>query len=162
MNELERVRALRAAGEADAYLAAAIELARAHPRAVDVRIEAAYACDRYGAEADAIVHYDAAWQLGVPADEQRRFLVGYGSTLRNVGRADEAVAVLGEAIGAFPDYPPLKVFLALALHSAGHIDMAMATALDAAVDAGRDALDGYDRAIVYYRDELLGRAVGDE
>ena len=64
---------------------------------VRARIAAAFAADRIGDERAAIVHYDAAWALGVPEDVRRRFLVGYGSTLRNVGRADDAVALLSEA-----------------------------------------------------------------
>ena len=159
MSELDDLRALRAAGDEDGYLAAAVELVRANPNDVAVRVEAAYACDRFGTEHDAIAHYDAAWRLGVPDGERKKFLVGYGSTLRNVGRADEAVALLSEAIAAHPDYAALKAFLALALHSAGHVDAAIATALDVAIDVGREALHPYDRALTFYRDELLARAM---
>jgi tetratricopeptide (TPR) repeat protein len=120
-------------------------------------IAAAYACDRRGDERAAIRHYDRAWSLGVPDDERRHFLVGYGSTLRNVGRAEEAVAILGEAALADPDYAPLRAFLALALLSAGHPRAAVATLLGVALDTARDgALDGYQRALGEYFRELLG------
>jgi tetratricopeptide (TPR) repeat protein len=100
-------------------------------------MKAAYALDHEGDERGAIRHYDAAYRLGVPEADEKGFLVGYGSTLRNVGRADDAVAILAAAVAKYPDYPALAAFLSLAL-------------LDT---AGR--LDGYDRALTEYHQLLL-------
>lgn len=123
---------------------------------VDDEIAAAYAHDRAGREREAIRHYERAWQLGVPADQRRKFLVGYGSTLRNVGRSEEAVALLAEAAAADPDYPAYTAFLALALMSAGHPGAALATMLGCALDAARPGVwDGYDRALGEYQKQLL-------
>ena len=124
----------------------------------DVRaiIEQAYACDREGRERDAIRYYDEAFRLGVPDELRTRFLVGYGSTLRNVGRADEAVAVLAEAIRDNPDYPAFHAFLALALLDAGHAKAALAAMLGALLDvAPPGSLDGYERALGEYHQLLL-------
>ena len=137
-------------------------LARAgsQPGDVTARIAAAYACDRAGREREAVAHYDAAWALGVPPEARRRFLVGYGSTLRNVGRVDESVAILGEAVAADPDYAPFKVFLGLALHSAGQHAAAIATLLEAILDLhGGAHHDGFERAIGEYQREILDRAL---
>jgi Flp pilus assembly protein TadD len=137
-------------------------LARAAQRPDDAaaRMAAAYALDREGREEEAVRHYDAAWALGVPDDQRRRFLIGYGSTLRNVGRLEEAVALLGEAQAADPHYPAFKVFLALALWSSGEGSAAMATVLDALLDvAGGAALDGYERAVGEYQRELIEEAL---
>ena len=134
--------------------------AGANPGDVAARIAAAYACDRDGREREAVIHYDAAWALGVPPDARRRFLVGYGSTLRNVGRVDESVAILGEAVAADPDYAPFKIFLGLALHSAGQHAAAIAALLEAALDLdGGARLDGFERAIGEYQREMLDRAL---
>jgi tetratricopeptide (TPR) repeat protein len=134
--------------------------AAAEPSDVEARIAAAFACDRVGREREAALHYDAAWALGVPADRRRRFLVGYGSTLRNVGRLEESVAILGEAVAADPDYAPFKVFLALALHSSAQHAAAVATLLGALLDLdGGGSLDGLERAVGEYQKELLERAV---
>jgi len=123
---------------------------------VEDEIAAAYAYDREGREREAIRHYDRAYQLGVPADARRRFLVGYGSTLRNVGRAEEAIALLAEAAAADPGYPAYAAFLALALMSAGHPRAALAAMLGCALDAVPPGLwDGYDRALGEYQRELL-------
>jgi tetratricopeptide (TPR) repeat protein len=120
---------------------------------VDDEIAAAYACDRKGDERGAIVHYERAFSLGVPESERRHFLVGYGSTLRNVGRADDALGLLGEAVAADPEYAPFRAFLALALLSAGHARPAVATLLGLALDVAD--LDGFERALTAYHDELL-------
>ena len=126
------------------------------PDDVAAQIAAAYACDRAGDERAAIRHYERAWALGVPEAERRGFLVGFGSTLRNVGRADDAVAILAAAVADDPDYAPLRAFLALALHAAGHPRAALATMLGVALDTMRPgALDGYERALTAYHQELL-------
>ncbi len=122
-------------------------------------IEKAYALDRVGDERGAIKHYDAAYKLGVPEDKRKRFLVGYGSTLRNVGRAEEAVAILAQAIVDYPDYPAFSAFLSLALADAGHPKAALATMLGCALDASRPgAFDGYERALGEYHHELLEKS----
>lgn len=139
----------------DRLLAGAAE----SPSDVEAQMAAAYACDRDGREADAVRYYDAAWALGVPPEARRRFLVGYGSTLRNVGRLEESVAILGDAVAAEPDYAPYKVFLGLALHSSGEHAAAAATLLGAVLDChGGARLDGFERAIGEYQEELLDYA----
>jgi predicted Zn-dependent protease len=126
---------------------------------IDELIDAAYAHDRAGDERGAIKHYDRAYQLGVPEHKRRKFLVGYGSTLRNVGRAEEAVAILAQAVIDDPDYPAFTAFLALALAEAGHPKAALATMLGCALDAARpDAFDGYERALGEYHRELLDKS----
>jgi predicted Zn-dependent protease len=124
-------------------------------------IALAYEHDREGRERDAIRYYDEAYRSGVPVELRRRFLVGYGSTLRKVGRADEAVAILAQAIADDPEYPAYAAFLALALADAGHPKAALATMLGCALDASRPgAFDGYERALTEYHRELLEQGQG--
>jgi predicted Zn-dependent protease len=123
---------------------------------IDELIAAAYAHDRDGDEHAAVRYYDAAYRMGVPDHERRRFLVGYGSTLRNVGRADDAVGILAQAIADDPEYPAFSAFLALALADAGHPKAALATMLGCALDVARPgAFEGYERALTEYHRELL-------
>jgi len=144
----------------DTDLEAILSRAADDPDNVEARIAAAHACDKAGREDDAMRHYDAAWALGVPDLLRRRFLVGYGSTLRNAGRLEESVALLGEAATSDPDYPAYKAFLALSLFSSGERAAAIATMLDALLDvAGGASLDGYERALHEYQRELLEEAV---
>ena len=124
---------------------------------VEAMIEAAYAADRAGREHEAVAHYERAWKTGrVPPDAEPDFLVGFGSTLRNVGRIDEAVRVLGAAVAAHPDDLALRAFLALAQHSAGAHALALRSALDVvlALASGSPSLTRYARALGGYRDAL--------
>jgi predicted Zn-dependent protease len=124
-------------------------------------LAAAYAADRAGDAHAAIRLYECARQLGVPEDARRAFTVGYGSTLRDVGRADEAVAVVARAVAEDPEFAPFPAFLALALASAGHPAAALATMLGCALDAARPgAFAPYDRALGAYHRELLDAASG--
>ena len=153
---LAELHALRAAGNHDQVLALAKTLVADFPADAHVQFEAACAHDRIGREHDAIRYYDEVYRLGIPADIRRRFLVGYGSTLRNVGRIDDAVAILGEAVRDDPDYPAFAAFLALALLSAGEPRAALAAMLGCALDAARpNVFEGYERALAEYHRELL-------
>jgi len=161
--DVRAVRALREGNRHDEHLAAARALVIAQPESSEAQIEAAYAHDRAGFERDAIRFYEAAHRLGVPASERRAFCVGFGSTLRNVGRADDAVAVLAQAIADDPDYPPFHAFLALALLAAGHAPAALAAMLGCALDVARPgAFDRYERALAEYHRELLGELAPPE
>jgi tetratricopeptide (TPR) repeat protein len=126
--------------------------------AVQDDIARAYALDREGREHDAIRYYERAWQQGIPDDERRHFIVGFGSTLRNVGRADEAVALLADAVNDDPLYAPYSAFLGLALLAAGNAAAAVATMLGIVFDHAPDALDTYGRALNEYHQELLAAA----
>lgn len=153
---VDDVRALREAGKHEAHLAAAKQLVAARPFDVLAQIEAAYGHDRNNLEREAIRYYDEAHRLGVPEPLRRRFLVGYGSTLRNVGRIDDAVAILAQAVADDPGYPAFDAFLSLALLSAGHPKAALAAMLGVVLEVAKPgSLDGYERALGEYHKELL-------
>jgi hypothetical protein len=150
------VRASREAGHHEEHLALARRFVASHPTDVRAQIEAAYGHDRNNLERQAIGFYDEAYRLGVPSELRRRFLVGYGSTLRNVGRIDDSVAVLAQAVADDPGYPAFAAFLALALLSAGHPKAGMAAMLGCALDVARPgAFEGYERALAEYQRELI-------
>lgn len=136
----------------------AMELADANPHDVETQIAAAWACDRHGSEFDAIRYYDAAWALEIPDDKREHFMVGYGSTLRNVRRFSESVSIHRQAVSEAPGFAPHRAFLALALHSVSEHEEALAAALRALIEAGSDNLDGYDRALSFYIEDLLGES----
>lgn len=113
-------------------------------------------CDRNGLEAEAIPHYERALALGLPPTDRRGAMLGLGSSLRNVGRGDEAVRLLEGAVGEFPDYPALSCFLALAYHSTGRHRDAIVTLLEQCLN--HVDLDGYGAALQYYRQEMESSA----
>lgn len=115
----------------------------------------AYEHDSAGREHEAVEHYRRAFELGVPADEEQGALVGFGSTLRNVGDVEGSVRVLEDAVARFPENAALRVFLAYARWTAGTQAEAMRE-LVGALYAGEPPkeLTRYERAIRGYADEL--------
>jgi tetratricopeptide (TPR) repeat protein len=111
--------------------------------------------DRAGREAEAIPEYQEALRLGLPDDVRRQAMLGLGSSLRNVGRFDDAVAVLDDACARFPDDHALRAFRALAVASAGRCEQALGDAL--LLVAEQVELGGYERALREYARELAAR-----
>ncbi|MEJ1087287.1 tetratricopeptide repeat protein [Microbacterium sp. Mu-80] len=102
--------------------------------------------DSMGFEAGASMEYERALDLGLDEARHAQLAVQYGSTLRNLGRLDEAIAVLRaapthESTGTAP-----RIVLALALHSAGRRDEALRIAIEAQIDA----LPRYHRSMRNY------------
>jgi tetratricopeptide (TPR) repeat protein len=127
---------------------------------VEEIIAQAYAHDKEGREQEAVRYYDEAFHMGVPEPLRKRFLVGYGSTLRNVGRVDDAVGVLSQAVVDYPDYPAFRAFLSLALLDTGHAKAAVATMLGVALDIAKPGVfEGYERALTEYHQLLLQEPV---
>ena len=127
---------------------AACARAREAPTDLDAQVAAAYACDRDGLEADAVTFYDAAHALGASDGE---FLIGYGSTLKNVGRLDESLAILARAERVDSVARAARAFRALTLHRAGRSDAAVAVLVRLVAE-----LDGprYRPALEFYAEEL--------
>ena len=110
--------------------------------------------DSMGFEAEASDEYERALMLGLDPARHAQLAVQYGSTLRNLGRLDEAIAVLQaapthESTGSAP-----RIVLALALHSAGRKDEALRVAIEAQIDA----LPRYQRSMRTYAAALTETA----
>lgn len=125
------------------------ELAAAAPHPALGAFELGGANDSGGHEAEADVHYAAATAAGLADVDPARaaqMVVQHASTLRNLDRVDEAIAMLRDA----PEHPSTgaapKVFLALALHSAGRHD----EALRVAIEAVEPILPRYNRSVRAY------------
>ncbi|SFR99248.1 Tetratrico peptide repeat-containing protein [Agrococcus baldri] len=131
----------------DAAVAEMQQLADAYP-GTDGRgaFELAGMYDSNGFEQEAEREYERALALGLEPEQHAQLAVQYGSTLRNTGRLDEAIAVLEAA----PTHPSTgaapRVFLALALHTAGRHDEAMRVV----VEAIEPTLPRYNRSVRAY------------
>ena len=112
-------------------------------------LEQAFGYDREGHEAEAIPHYERAIAAGLSGEQLEKALLGLGSSLRNVNRVEESVAVLEDASRRFPDHQALLVFRALSLWSAGRRGEALAL-LARRLGEG----SGYERAIREYADAI--------
>ena len=128
-------------------------LAEAAPHPALGAFELGGALDSAGREAEADAQYSAATSAGLDAVDPARaaqLVVQHASTLRNLGRVDEAIAMLRnapphEATGSAP-----AVFLALALHSAGR----SVEALRIVIEAIEPTLPRYHRSVRAYAAEL--------
>lgn len=117
--------------------------------------ETACAHDRKGDESAAIPCYEKALELGLSGDDRKLALLGLGSSLRNVGRHQDSVNVLFDAVAEYPDHLPLKVFLSLSLHTAGLHREATELLLSMLVnELPAERFDGYLKAIDFYRQNL--------
>ena len=110
-------------------------------------------------EAEAMVAYERVFALGVEGldpDDRPRIYVQAGSTLRNLGRLDEARTLLKAGQTRFPGVRALIVFQALVEVSAGRdrsaIDLLFEVILSEG--AGDDSIAQYTRALTYYANEV--------
>jgi tetratricopeptide (TPR) repeat protein len=112
-------------------------------------LDQAVAYDREGHEAEAIPHYERAIAAGLPDELLAKAMLGLGSSLRNVDRIEESVAVLRDAVNRFPDHRAMPVFLGFSLWSAGRHAEALALLARRLGDGS-----GYERAVGEYADEI--------
>ncbi|TMS00464.1 tetratricopeptide repeat protein [Nonomuraea basaltis] len=144
---------LREEGKKDEARLLLVDLARRHPDDAEVACQAAWVHDSLGLEAEAVPYYERALAgPGLSAEDRLGAHTGYGSTLRVLGRFEEALEVLGRGLAEFPGDPGLRTFTAMALHNAGRSGDAVSTLLK--VVAESDKAGGYRRAIEYYADNL--------
>ncbi|MGZ0149023.1 tetratricopeptide repeat protein [Kribbella sp. WER1] len=99
-----------------------------HPDNPYVLYEVGGSYDTAGQEETAVGYYERALP-GLSGETRRKCLVQYGSTLRNLGRFDESLALFKKACAEYPESDSLRVFKALTLHAGGHQDKALATLL---------------------------------
>lgn len=106
--------------------------------------------DFLGLEAEAVPLYRAALQGALDAHRRSQTVIQLASSLRNVGEADEAIALLEGVPESDALHASARAFLALALHDVGrHAD-----ALRVALDALAPHLPAYRRSILDYAAEL--------
>ena len=138
-------------------VAAAIEalVAERDPDDAIAVFELAGVRDFVGREAEAEPLYRRALELGLVEPQRGQAVIQLASTVRNLGRPDEALALLRDEFAAHPEHPladAATAFAALALADTG----AEREALVAALRALAPHLPAYGRAVTAYADDLLG------
>ncbi len=108
---------------------------------------------------EAIVAYGRVFDLGVDQllpEDQPRIYIQAGSTLRNLGRLNEARTLLEEGIRRYPRVRALPVFLALVEVSAGNEQGAIDLLFEALLAEGNgdDSIQTYRRALAWYAGEI--------
>ncbi len=115
--------------------------------------------DQSGNEAEAIAAYRRVFDLGVEhldTADQPRIYVQAGSTLRNLGRLDEARELLEEGRRRFPDVRVLAVFQALVEVSAGRDRKAIDLLFDVILGegSGDPSIGWFPRSLAAYAAEI--------
>jgi hypothetical protein len=137
----------------DAFLAAMQELVAERPQDDPVGpFEHASAFDSTGHPDRAVGRYRQALAHGLSGRRRRRAVIQLASTLRNLGQADESVALLTAELDAGSDEldDAVRAFLALALTSVGREGEAVSVALTALAPH----LKRYNRSLAAYAQDL--------
>ena len=115
--------------------------------------ERACILDSTGASALAVPLYQDALARGLPLERRRRAVIQLASSLRNIGRSEESVALLADELEAGSDEldDAVRAFLALALTDVGREREAVSHAL---VALGPH-LQRYQRSLAAYARELV-------
>ncbi|AKU16834.1 tetratricopeptide repeat protein [Luteipulveratus mongoliensis] len=100
-------------------IAAAATLLESQPQDARLMFEYAGTFDNAGEETTAIDWYDRAVAAGLREPHRHQALLQKASSLRHLGRHDEALHVLEEVAKDRPDSPALASFRALVLHDLG-------------------------------------------
>ena len=115
--------------------------------------ERACAFDSTGRSDLAVPLYREALERGLTAERRRRAVIQLASSLRNIGEADESVALLTAELAREPDEldDAVRAFLALALADVGREREALSHALTALAPH----LARYQRSLASYAQELV-------
>ena len=154
-DRLAQAASLREAGKLEQALPLLVELRRELPDDPQVAIQTAWAHDSLGLEEEAVPHYEAALAAGLPDDQARGAYLGFGSTLRTLGRDAEAEQVFREGIERFPDFLPLRVFNAMLDYNLGRSRDAVCALIDVLLKATDDpTILRYRRSLGGYAEDL--------
>ena len=111
--------------------------------------------DSAGRPDEAVPHYERALALGLPDELLPGCLLQLGSTLRNLGRVDEALVLFDDGLEQFPEHVSLRLFRAFALADLGREREALVDVLNLArtrIDAPE--VQRYARSLENYTREL--------
>lgn len=106
--------------------------------------------DFLGMEREAVPLYEAALSSGLSGDRKPQAIIQLASSLRNIGRADEAVQLLIDFPADTLTGDASQAFLALALRDCGRVDEALQVSLLAL----SRTLPMYRRSIEHYVSEM--------
>jgi cyanophycin synthetase len=138
-----------------AAVAAARSLVDTHPGDPRLDYELGGCLDRAGKEEEAIGWYRKAIDAGLREPHRHRALIQLASSLRVVGRPEDALRILDDLATYRPSSVAVEAFRALARHDGGDHGGALAGLLTFVVDHATDPEDqAYARALRAYAAQL--------
>lgn len=146
---------LWATDDAEVRVVRGRELYAAHPGDARIAYEYAGTHDGAGHEADAVPLYEEALGLGLREPLRHRAQLQLASSLRNLGRHEEALAVVLDVSRRYPESVGVAAFRALVEHDAGHPSQALRELLATVLATSTDPdVELYRRALTAYADQL--------
>jgi len=155
--EMREAIELRGSGQFEESCTAFQALVLRFPENAELNFQAAWSHDRAGLQPVACGYYEQALRLPDLSKEDREgAMLGLGSTYRVLGRHEESVAILEQAVQEFPEASALRAFLAISQFSAGSPEKALGVLLHLLADTSSDpSIQEYLRPIRQYADEFL-------
>ncbi len=151
----DEIAALWELPDAVARVDAAARLYAGHPGDARIAYEYAGAHDSAGDEAVAVPLYEEALAAGLREPHRHRAQLQLASSLRNLHRPDEAVALVDDVAARHPESLGVAAFRALVHHDAGAPTRALAELLAAIATTSTDPdVVRYRRALTAYAAEL--------
>lgn len=140
------------------------DLADKYPTSGRAKFELANVLDYLGEEAQAVPLYEEAISFGLSEEYEVYAKLQLGSSLRSVGRFEEAVSLLRDSVSQYPGTAAMRMFLGLALHSNGQSSEALQVSLQALlqhldsndVERYRPALENYVQEIGHENSQSPG------
>lgn len=115
----------------------------------------AWSYDNEGKEQNAVHHYELALLGTLPKSDRFDAMFGLASTLRCLGKYDQALDYFKQTIAEYPDAVEVKPFYAMCLYNLGRAHEAVSILLKlllSTTDSGE--IRQYQRAISLYAEDL--------
>lgn len=109
-------------------------LLKLHPDDAEVLYEVGGAYDTDGQEALAAEYYQRAIDAGLSGKWLRQCFLQFGSTMRNLERFEESLALFDAGLARYPGSESLAIFRVLTLHAMGKTDSALGTLIELLTD----------------------------
>ncbi|OBR66899.1 hypothetical protein A7K91_16855 [Paenibacillus oryzae] len=155
MNDLERAIRLRESGQLEEAKTVLLELLTQEPLNPSAWYQCAWVHDVMELEREAIPYYKRALEMDLRHEERQGAYLGLGSTLRTLGRYEEAKLIFEEAISKYPDRREYQVFYAMVRFNQNAYNEAMEIVLKQLADTSSDkGIQEYKNAIHFYSDKL--------
>jgi Flp pilus assembly protein TadD len=122
------------AGDVGKAAKALRELAEKSPQDGRLQFYVGTACELQDDYEDAVRAYGKAIEFGLDDSLLPKAMLGLGNCLRQNGDRDTSVRVLARACTRFPDFKPLRLFLAISLAHSGRSPEAVSSLLDLLLD----------------------------
>lgn len=154
MESLEHAKSLRSQEKYEEALHIFYSLSKSSPDDPEISYQIGWTFDASDRCDQAIPFYEKALRQGLSSDRDGCMLA-LGSSLRAIGRNNDAKKVLEQGVKEFPDNGAFPTFLSITLYNLGKMQTAIRLLMDTLLRYSTDGgLQRYKRALQYYSSNL--------